>query len=365
MHVGDVEELSVGCQLHVLRHAAARKLEGSDDALLPKVDLDQLPGELAAGDQVAAMCREVHVVDAPTRHGEGMDDAEGVRVAEVEPAKPLCDDDRKLAIGREVQVVGVGDGNGAAGPRRPRIDRRDRVALVVQHIERLQVPRGRDVLRQCADRELPDDLQAARVDDVDRVAVAVRDVDARECASRGAAEHVRTVRGIDVDGRRRAGACSTGESKYRRLRTVRAPTARDEDAGAERDCRCVRERLSQVTRCADPSGARVDRLDPGGRRVEARSASSDHVREPAQLGRGRVSGRPGQASEPAKHSARGRVLEDLRARLPVRQRPARDDELAARRRDGRVAHGRGQMGDDPRSPAGRPRDDGVEPVRSR
>ena len=118
-----------------------------------------------------------------------------------------------------------------------------------------------------------------------------------------------------------------------------------------------------MTRCANPSGARVDRLDPGGRRVEARSASSDHVRDAAQLGRGRVSRRPGQASEPAEHSARGRVLEDPRAGLPVRQRPARDDELAARRRDGRVAHGRGQMGDDPRSAAGRPRDDGVEPVR--
>ena len=224
------------------------------------------------------------------------------------------------------------------------------------------------MLRQRADRELPDDLHAARVDHVDRVAVAVRDVDARECASRGAAEHVRTVRGIDVDGRRRAGACRTGvcrtgESEHRRLRSVRAPTARDEDAGAERDRRRIGERLSQVTRGANPSGARVDRLDPGGRSVEARSASSDHVREAAQLGRGCMSGRPGQAPEPAEHSARGRVLEDPRARLPVRQRPARDDELAARRRDGRVAHGRRQMGDDPRSAAGRPRDDGVEPVR--
>ena len=82
---------------------------------LPNVDLDQLPGELAAGEQVAAVSREVHVVDAAARHGEGVDDAERVRVAEVEPAQALGDDDREPAVGREVHVVGVGDGDGAAG----------------------------------------------------------------------------------------------------------------------------------------------------------------------------------------------------------------------------------------------------------
>ena len=122
------------------------------------------------------------------------------------------------------------DGNGAAGPRSSRIDRRDRVSLVVQHVQRLQVPCGRDVLRQGADRELLDDLHASRVDHVDRVALAVRDVDTRECASRGAAEHVRAVRCVDVEGRHRAGACracraGAGESEHLRLRPVRAPAA--------------------------------------------------------------------------------------------------------------------------------------------
>ena len=69
--------------------------------------------------------------------------------------------------------------------------------------------------------------------------------------------------------------------------------------------------------------------------------------------------RPSRRSTPLDR----RVLEHPGARFPVRQRPACDDELAAGRGDGRVAHGRGQMVDDPRAPAGRPRDDGVEPVR--
>ena len=240
------------------------------------------------------------------RHGTGSawPDAERVRVAEVEPVQALGDDDREPAVRREVQVVGVGDGNGAAGPRRPRIDRRDRVALVVQHVQRLQVPRGRDVLRQRADRELPDDLHAC--EGRSRRPCCCR------CSGRRRAEVRVAWRGGTCSGRprhRRRPPTSCGRVSHVR---ERAPTTafRSRPDRPRRGCSSRarspthRRAALQMTRCADPSGARVDRLDPGGRRVEARSASSDHVRETAKRGRGCMRCRPGQASEPPKHSAR-------------------------------------------------------------
>jgi hypothetical protein len=54
------------------------------------------------------------------------------------------------------------------------------------------------MLRQCSDREVLDDLLRVRVDDVDRVARAVGDVDARKRTEGGAGEHVHAVLGVDV-----------------------------------------------------------------------------------------------------------------------------------------------------------------------
>ena len=102
-----------------------------------------------------------------------------VRRAEVEARQALGDDDREAAVGREVQVVRVVHRDRVAGRAGARVDRRQAVAQVVQDVERLQVPRGRHVLRQRPDGEVPDDLERALVDLVDRVALAVRHVDER------------------------------------------------------------------------------------------------------------------------------------------------------------------------------------------
>ena len=244
------------------------------------------------------MRREVHVVDAAARHRQRVADAERVRVAEVEPVQALGDDDREPAVGREVQVVGVGDGNGAAGPRRPRIDRSDRVALVVQHVQRLQVPGRRDVLRQRADRELLG--RSSCGEGRSRRPCCCR------CSGRRRAEVRVAWRGGTCSGRprhRRRPPTSCGRvSHVQRASTddcvpfaPRPPATRMLEPSEIADA--SESGCAQMTRRANPSGARVDRLDPGGRRVEARSASSDHVREAAKLGRGCMRGRPGQASE--------------------------------------------------------------------
>ena len=145
------------------------------------VDHDEVARELAARERERPVGREVHVVDAactapvPT----------STSVIELGSRKSsrllrLGDDDRVPAVGREVQVVRIGHGD-----RRParqagvRVDRREAVAVVVVDVERLQVPRRRDVLGQRADREVLDDLHGRRIDHVDRVRLAVRHVHQR------------------------------------------------------------------------------------------------------------------------------------------------------------------------------------------
>ena len=150
-----------------------------------------------------------------------------------------------LPSGVKYRLYGSATGIGAAGLRRPRIDRRERVALVVQHVQRLQVPRGHDVLRQRADRELTNDLAGG--------AGRSRRPCCCRCSGRRRAGVRVAWRGGTCSDRPRhrrstadagAGACRHGEtSKHRRLRSVRAPTAGDEDAGAERDRRRIGERL--------------------------------------------------------------------------------------------------------------------------
>ena len=68
-----------------------------------------LPGELAAGEQVAAVGGEVHVVDATHGTVQRLVQRHRVRIAEVEPLQALGDDDRVAPVGREVQVVRVVD----------------------------------------------------------------------------------------------------------------------------------------------------------------------------------------------------------------------------------------------------------------
>ena len=105
-----------------------------------QVELEELARELAGRDQVAVVGREVHVVGAlaPDRHP--LDQAEGVRIAEVQRPPGFGDDDGGLPVRREVQVVGIVDGKGLPGFGRLRVDGRERVAQVVVDIEGLQVP---------------------------------------------------------------------------------------------------------------------------------------------------------------------------------------------------------------------------------
>ena len=189
------------------------------------------------------------------RHGhrERLVQGEGVRVSEVEPMQPFGDDDRVAAVGGEVHVVGVVDRDRCSRLARARIDRREAVAEVVRHVQRLQVPAGHDVLGERTDVEVLDHAVGAGVDHVDRCALAVRDVDQGSREASCACEHVRAVVGVDVaaydpDGAPRRG-CDTGrharELAQRRLgaagprppaSTIRSPrlTAARSDRGAFR-----------------------------------------------------------------------------------------------------------------------------------
>ena len=72
--------------------------------------------------------------------------------------------------GVKYMLYGSSTGIGLPGLAGARIDRRQAVADVVRHVERLQVPGRHDVLRQRADREVVDDPVRARIDLVDGVA---------------------------------------------------------------------------------------------------------------------------------------------------------------------------------------------------
>src|SRR6476620_4438899 len=74
--IRDVEDLAGGVQLDVLR-TPAWQMQVAHDLQRVEVDLDQLCGELAAGDEVAAVGAEVHVVDARARDVESVPKRKG------------------------------------------------------------------------------------------------------------------------------------------------------------------------------------------------------------------------------------------------------------------------------------------------
>ena len=94
-------------------------------------------------------------------------------------------------------MVIVGEDLAGAGD-----DRRERVPLVVVHVERLHVVRRHHVLRELADRERVDDLEVQRVDHAHRVGLAVRHVDARRDRRDGRVELVRLGELVGVERRR-------------------------------------------------------------------------------------------------------------------------------------------------------------------
>ena len=127
-----------------------------------------------------------------------------VRVAEVEPLERLGDDDRGLAVRREVHVVRVVDGDRRAGLAGVRVDRREAAvgaALgVVGDPQRLQVPRGHDVLRVDPHVQRVDHLHGGGIDHRHRVRGAVRHVDAVQRGLRLGADLVGRVVAVEVVG---------------------------------------------------------------------------------------------------------------------------------------------------------------------
>src|SRR5919204_4718885 len=112
-----------------------------------------------------------------------------------------------------------------------------------------------------------DDLERPLVDYVDRIAGAVRNVDAWRHVSNGRAESAGVVVGVDVDGKRRRPACprvpcSDGGWSYRgqprQLRDGRlAAPAGDDEPAADRRRGCVRDPLRKPSGKPDPTALRV------------------------------------------------------------------------------------------------------------
>jgi hypothetical protein len=249
-HVGDVEDAAVGRELHVLRHRAGAQVDRPDDALAAQVDDDRAAGELARHERAPAVGRVVHVIDAgAARDLQHAPQPHRVRLAEVELAMALGDDDRAAPVSGEVQVVGIEHPHGPPVAPGARIDRGEAVALVVGHPQRAQVPRRRHVLGQRPDSEVLDDLRRALVDDVHGVRLRVGDVHARGVPAdlrREAAGPIGRVNVDDVTGRRelrrRAVHRARVLRRWRRARAASRRDRRDEDQAARPPSAHVRAR---------------------------------------------------------------------------------------------------------------------------
>ena len=218
--VGDVEELAVGRELHVDRQAADVDLAGDPPGR--DVDLDDPARVLAAHEQVPAVGREVEVIRAAVRDRDASAQRPRRRVAEVEAIVALRDDDGGRAVGREIEVVGVGHGNGARDLPGVGVDDRQRIGLGVEDVEPREVPRGGDVVGLAPHGVVVDDLVGPRIDDVDRVRHGVRHVDElghprdRRAQLRAHGRRVHVVRQRGGDLCRRGGGGSGGEDEGER-----------------------------------------------------------------------------------------------------------------------------------------------------
>ena len=308
------------------------------------------------------------MVDPRARHLDGVVERKRVRVAEVEAVQPLGDDDRVATVGREVHVVGIVDRDRAAGLARARVDRRQAVAGVVRHVERPQVPRRDDVLRQPADVEVLDDLvrRADRSRRPCRSCCSARRRAAARFGPRGAIMFApscayTSVVSIECAGResqRRARA------RGRRDRAARRVAAEHEDRAAD-GCRGeIGARDRERSRRTHVARRDVDRDDPVGRRPSvAPRPPTTYTTEPSDAAAACV---VGAGSFPSRTT---RPLDGVNAStselaVPVLERPARNHEPVPGGRDGRVAERVGEMRDDVRCRAGPPGDDRVEPARA-
>ena len=267
-HVGDVEELAVGRGADVLRHAFPRRADHFVLAVRPLDDLGRPAGldhlrvaqhlavdqvdlgdgarELAGEDRVAAVDREIGVIDArAARHVDRvlqLPSSVGSRKSSrfIASATTIAD----LPSGEKYMLYGSSTGIalpglpvfGSIGITLPLV----RVLRVVRDPQRAQVPRRHDVLRIEADLELADDLERRRIDHVDVVATggAARRRAAGRWRPPGAA--CRAGLAVEVGGighgrhardrgdRRLAGACAERCAGERARSSEHEASARDE-----------------------------------------------------------------------------------------------------------------------------------------
>src|SRR5215472_13123139 len=147
VHIGNVEAAAVGRNADVLRHTPLCEAQIAEHLAANEVDLDQsAAAELAGEDRVAPVDREIGMVDPGAVWGlDRLLQRHRIRIAKIEALAALGNDDRRLSVWREVQIVGVVDGNGVAGLAGLRIDRRQTTAGaavlgVVRNPQGLQIP---------------------------------------------------------------------------------------------------------------------------------------------------------------------------------------------------------------------------------
>ena len=267
-------------------------------------------------------------------------------VAEVEAVEALGDDDRVAAVGREVHVVRIVDRDRAP----PGLPVRGSIGVrllpdVVRDVERAQVPRGHDVLRQRADGEVLD--HPVRPADRSRRRCCSGCSGRRRAALRSARRRssCRPVVGVDVAAsppvdvaatRRRPRGARCGTSSLETgLRSAGAAPAGEQDPSADarppRDPSAARRAAARRTRMRPVDASIGD--DPARRRAERGAAAADHVdRRRRWRPRPRASSAPGSAPdrELTRPSAGG--VKSNTAVLACRPRASRRRSRAGRRR---------------------------------
>src|SRR6266478_10057961 len=105
MHIRDEEYLPVGRDADVLWHAALGEFEKIEDAFLYQIDFDQAAAEFASKDGVAAIDREIAVIDARAlRRPQRPLQHHAMRIPKIQSFSIFRDNDRRTAVGQEVHV---------------------------------------------------------------------------------------------------------------------------------------------------------------------------------------------------------------------------------------------------------------------
>lgn len=191
-HIGDEEQLAVGRDTDVLRHAGgifhARldELKISQHFLGNHIDFDQTTiGELAGEDGVAAVDGKVGVIDAGAlgRRQRSLQHHR-VRIAEFQTLQVFGDDDRIAPVRREVHIISVGHLDDCAGLAGFRVDGHENSRQIAlgrsDNPQSLQIPRRNNVLGISTDNIIIHDFEADRIDHIDVSRFYVGHVDPRQ-----------------------------------------------------------------------------------------------------------------------------------------------------------------------------------------